>query len=139
MQFKNINWDSVMNLNIPRKDINGISLMDGDIVAECSVGDVIWGGEGTIVKRPLGIVVVSHRPESSEHFVAEENDYYNVMQIRTGAVEINENSKAWMKNRSMIDKETGKMYIDLHISRYDGAFYAWDNIEKIYNVDEFVS
>ena len=138
MDFLNINWDSVMKNKIARKDIKGVALVAGDIVAESTIGKSIWNDMGIVVKRPFGIVTIYHRPDSSEHFRAEEADCYNVMPIRKGAVELNNTASDWMKNIATVDKESGKMYMDLNISCYDGSFYAWDTIEKIYNVEDFV-
>lgn len=115
---------------INRKDRNGIQLREGDIVAECSVGDVIWDGKGVITSRPLGVVIVYPSVKDTAMCHPEETDRYNVAQYRCGLVELTELADDWLPT---IDVH-GHKFTELHLSKYDGNFYAWDNIERIGSV-----
>ena len=111
---------------INRHDRNGIQLREGDIIAECTKGDVIWEGKGIIKERPLGVVVTYPDMKAKPIYPPEETDKYNITQIRCGVVELTDKSSDWMNDGSGTCK--------LHLSRYDGGFYAWDNIERIGSV-----
>ncbi len=37
-------------------DKNGKEIWEGDIIQECHIGQVIWDGEGTVRKCPMGVV-----------------------------------------------------------------------------------
>lgn len=110
-----------------RKDKNNILLADGDIVAQCTLGDVIWDGKAIIRRRPLGIVKTYKNSEQLPIMEPEETDCYNVYEIRKGVVELTDKADEWMKTK--LANEDG--YVDLCISRYDGRFHGWDDIEKI--------
>ena len=115
---------------IPRKYKNGIQLKEGDIIAESEIGKSIWDGQAIITSRPLGIVVVYHHPQLKEDIEPEETDSYNIKEIRCGTVKFTDKAKEWMKER---------LNGNLYLSKYDGKFYAWDNIEvigNIYDLDE---
>ena len=87
-------------------------------------------GQAIITSRPLGIVVVYHRPQLKEDIEPEETDSYNIKEIRCGTVKFTDKAKEWMKER---------LNGNLYLSKYDGKFYAWDNIEvigNIYDLDE---
>lgn len=105
-------------------------MKDGDIVAECAIGDIIWNGKGIVKERPLGLVKVFKTSICSSLIEPEETDCYNVVQIREGRVKLTDEADSWMKN-SLSDNDK---YVSLHISRYDGSFYAWDNIERVGSV-----
>lgn len=107
---------------INRKDRKGIQLREGDIVAESTVGEIIWDGKAKIEMRPLGFVTVYHQNDESS---LEENDFYNIEPLRVGRVKLLDE-----KNTEGLDNR----YTDIHIRRYDGVFYAWDNIERIGSV-----
>ena len=108
---------------LPRLDKNGVALQEGDIVAEGSVGDLIWGDTALIERRPLGIVQIIKNPCCTLKYPPEETDFYNIYEIRPGMVSYTNNSPQWLTQMN-----TGGA---LHISRYDGRFYNWDNIEKV--------
>ena len=109
---------------IGRKDINGVQLKEGDIVAECKVGEEIWDGEGIVISRPLGVVVIYDAKPIPDQSITEDN-IYNLKQIRTGSVQITDKAKIFVK--TLADKNG---IVSLHLSRYDGNFYNWDNVEK---------
>lgn len=114
---------------INRKDIHGVQLREGDIVAETTIGKEIWGGKGIVLTRPLGLVVC-YSSTPSKMLPPEETDCYNITQIRKGSVQLTDKADDWM-----IDHMAGKDRIsELNISRYDGDFYAWSDIEIIGNV-----
>lgn len=122
-------------MNIARKYKSGGHLQEGDIVAECEIGDIIWDGAGVVETRPLGIVITY----KDNHFIGmklytpEETECYNIVQIRTGRVRLTDKAPKWMLE-SMPKHEDGT--VELHISRFDGKFYAWDNIERIGSIYE---
>ena len=113
---------------ISRKDINGVQLKEGDIVAECKVGEEIWDGEGIVISRPLGVVVIYDTKPIPNQSITEEN-IYNLKQIRTGSVQITDKAKIFVK--TLADKNG---IVSLHLSKYDGDFYNWNNVEKVGSV-----
>ena len=119
-----------MKKYINRTDVNGVRLCEGDIIAESKKGKVIWDGKGVIKERPLGVVVTYPDMNAKPLYSPEETDKYNITQIRCGVVELTDKSSDWMND--------GDDTCKLHLSRYDGAFYAWDDIERIgsvYDID----
>ena len=110
------------------KDIHGTGLHDGDIVAECKIGDVIWDGEAEIVSRPIGIFRV--RQSKAIHYdeIPDRNDFYDIQPIRKGRVLIKSDKLKSTFNNGKSD------YSDLYLTTYDGMFYGWDNIEIIGNI-----
>lgn len=115
---------------IKRKDKNGVQLREGDIVAESSIGTVIWEGKGVVKSRPLGVVVVYTSVADSASLNPEETDRYNIVQFRRGLVELTEKAEDWLT----MFEDNGRKYTELHISKYDGDFYAWNNIERVGSV-----
>lgn len=114
---------------INRKDINGIQLFEGDIIAEGKVGEKIWDEQAIVLTRPLGMVQ-TYNASPTSLLPPEETDCYNIIQIRKGIIQLAENATDWAKDH------IGEIS-DLHLSRYDGRFYNWDNIEKIGSVYDF--
>lgn len=90
-------------------DVNGIRLKSGDIVAEGKVGVSIWDGTAVVLRRPLGVVEIGETRD-------------NLIPIRTGSV-------------LYTDDEDGGRIQKLYLSRHDGWFTAWDNVEKVGSVD----
>lgn len=113
-----------MKVLVKRYDKNGIQLKEGDIVAECNVGDIIWEGQGQIETRPLGVVKVYY-PELKSMLPPEEGDFYNIIPLRAGKVKILKRDGN-LKYLNISDD-----YTDIYLSRYDGDFYAWNNIEIV--------
>ena len=119
-----------------RKDINGKELQVGDIVAECKIGQKIWNDGAVIVKRPLGVVVsVPIKMTSIQQ--PEETDFYNIQPIRKGLVVLTDNADEFLQLYAK-ENEYDMPTMELNISRYDGNFYAWDDIEIIGTVNDFV-
>ena len=121
---------------IQRYDVNGVQLQEGDIVACGKVGKNIWDGTATILRRPIGIVYFpkEHPVYWDDLCIVEENDCYNVKEIRPGeAVAIKGKAEDWML-KNLCD-ENGRCYF--HLSTYDGDFYGWDSIEKIGSIYDF--
>ena len=119
-------------MKIPRTDVNGKILQDGDIVAEGKIDELIWDGEAIIIQRPLGIVTISKNPKSKVLSTPEETDFYNVIQIRPGVAKLTNSARDFLKANA---DEINTIY--LHLSRYDGKFYNWENIEVIGSVYDF--
>ena len=115
---------------ISRKDIHGVTLQEGDIVAEGIVGEKIWDGKAILIKRPIGYVTVYHPQRHTGAICPEETDCYNITPLLPGRVSLTDIADPWMKKR--LDSS-------IHLSRYDGRFYAWDNIEiigSLYDLDK---
>lgn len=81
---------------------------------------------------PLGIVVIYKERDSSRILEPEETDCYNIHQIRPGRVYLTDKADEWMTESLSVDGKT----TSLHLSRYDGRFYAWDDIELITSVND---
>lgn len=115
-------------MKITRKYKDGGYLEEGDIVAECQIGEIIWDGAAVIKERPLGVVVVYQNSNIIGMSPPEETDFYNIKPLRTGKIQLLDAAPEWMKKSFTTDYNG---YSDLYLSTYDGQFYAWDNIEKI--------
>lgn len=120
---------------IQRKDINGIQLQEGDIIATGKVGGSVWGGEAILLSRPIGIIYLPklHPLYNKDYSLVTENDCYNVKEIRPGEVVITKDADEWMKQN--LCGGTGRCLI--HLATYDGDFYEWDSIEKIGSIYDF--
>ena len=123
--------DIKMN-EIARKDIHGTPLEEGDIIAEGKLNELIWEGQAKIIQRPLGVINVYKNAVTKGLTMPEETDFYNVTQIRHGLVELTDSAQDFLKANA---NKFGIM--KLHLSRYDGKFYGWENIEKISSVNLF--
>lgn len=110
---------------ISRKDINGVQLKEGDIIAEGKVGEEIWEGKAIIKTRPLGVVITYREPDLSTQYSPSENNMYNVQRLRKGEVEYTDKADNFLTKGGKIKSGI------INISTYDGDFYAWDDIEKI--------
>lgn len=86
------------------KDINGKVIKVGDVIAESTVGKIIWNGLGKITIRPYGIVFHGRRK-------------LNVMQLMKGKVLLLRDDKVFGKEGDLTD---------INLSRYDGQ-YEWPN------------
>ena len=115
------------------KDIHGDRLRDGDIVAEGIVGNVLWDGRAELVARPIGIFQVKSSGAVHMDDVPDRNDFYDVFPIRTGKVQIKDDDM----RRSFVSTDTD--LVEIYLTRYDGRFYAWNNLEIIGNIyDDFI-
>ena len=113
------------------RDIHGTKLKDGDIIAEGTVGKVIWNGRAKIMKRPLGIFIVYDKPEVNMRDFPDEKNFRNVIKMREGEVEFIDDEFS----DAMTD---GKKTAPLHLTVWDGQFYGWEDIEIIGNIhDDF--
>ena len=119
-------------MTIPRVDIHGNELKDRDIVAEGKVGDIIWNGQAKIIQRPLGLVVAYDNPNLRNLTEPEETDFYNLIEIRVGSVELTDDASEHLRKNA---NRFG--FLPIHLSRYDGRFYNWDNIEVVGNVNDY--
>ena len=120
---------------ICRKDVNGVQLQEGDIIAAGKVGESTWGDTATLLSRPIGTVYLPkfHPQYHTKFLTIEENDCYNVKEIRPGEVAITKKADNWMKQN--LCGGTGRCFV--HLDTYDGDFYGWDNIEKIGSIYDF--
>ena len=96
------------------KDKNGTEIYEGDIIKECTVGSVIWDGDGVIEECPTGIVEITPYHTS-------------LKRLKKGRVKAKEGSRA-------NHYHTG--YSELNITCYDGVYQWPEDIEVIGNIYE---
>lgn len=126
-----------MDITIPETYKDGTPVMEGDIVAEGHVNDIIWDGKAIITRRPLGVVVVTPRKKLTlANTILDKTEFYNVQQIRVGKAEFTDECEEWF-GEMIKDIPEEQRYQDLHLSTWDGGFYAWDNIEKVGSIYDF--
>lgn len=120
---------------ICRKDVNGVQLQEGDIIATGKVGESIWDDTATLLSRPIGIIYLPklHPQYHTKYLTIEENDCYNVREIRPGEVAITKKADNWMKQN--LCGGTGRCFV--HLDTYDGDFHGWDSVEKIGSIYDF--
>ena len=56
-----------------------------------------------------------------------------MVQIKRGVVKLTDKAEEFLRKNSDSDG-----FMDIHISRHDGNFYAWDNIEIIGSVYDMI-
>ncbi len=117
--------------HIPEFDRNGVHLKEGDIVAKCKIGDLIWNDNAKVIKRPLGIVTILD-PMPDELGI-EVGDCYNIVPIRTDIVKIlnKENLKHLLP---FIDNNDCCTF---YVGKIESDYYDWDNVEIIGSVYDF--
>ena len=126
-----------MDITIPETYKDGTPVMEGDIVAEGHVNDIIWDGKAIITRRPLGVVVVTPRKKLTlTNTILDKTEFYNVEQIRVGKAEFTNKGEEWF-GKMIEDVPEEQRYQDLHLSSWDGGFYGWDNIEKVGSIYDF--
>lgn len=116
---------------IPEYDRNGVHLKEGDIVANCKVGDLIWDGNAQVIKRPLGVITISQ--PMPDQLGVEVADCYNILPIRAGIVKIL--NKERLKH---LQPFTDDDCCTLYMSKIEADYYNWGNIEVIGTVNDFV-
>jgi len=97
-------------------DKNGKDIYDRDIIAEGSIGEIIWDGKAEVIKQPLAKVVWGRYGWDAED-------------ICNGEV------KVLSDNLFPPNVKTGDLY-PLYKSDYDGVFLWPDNVEVIGNIYE---
>ena len=122
-------------------DKYGFQVHEGDIVIQGHPGKVIWSGDGEIVECPVGIVRIGDLKIKMPVFGSDDDpeitERYNVIQIRPGIVKLNPDTKKEFLKQYEKD---GEWYSSLHLSKYDGDFYGWDDITiigSIYDIPSF--
>jgi hypothetical protein len=116
---------------IPEYDRNGVHLKEGDIVADCKVGDLIWDGSAQVIKRPLGVITLLQ--PMPDQLGVEVADCYNILPIRAGIVKIL--NKEHLKH---LQPFTDDDCCTLYMSKIEADYYNWGNIEVIGTVNDFV-
>ena len=116
---------------IPEYDRNGVHLKEGDIVADCKVGDLIWDGDAQVIKRPLGVITILQ--PMPDQLGVEVADCYNILPIRAGIVKIL--NKERLKH---LQPFTDDDCCTLYMSKIEADYYNWGNIEVIGTVNDFV-
>lgn len=116
---------------IPEYDRNGVHLKEGDIVADCKVGDLIWDGSAQVIKRPLGVITLLQ--PMPDQLGVEVADCYNILPIRAGIVKIL--NKEYLKH---LQPFTDDDCCTLYMSKIEADYYNWGNIEVIGTVNDFV-
>lgn len=125
---------------IPKYDIHGVQLHEGDIVAEGKLGESIWDGQGIIRERPLGVVIYKRHSNlkngSLDNIDTLRNgtSWYNVYELRNGVAELTDSAKG-----PLMTTYTSQKMIEFTISHHDHIFQAWDDIEiigTIYELDD---
>lgn len=124
-------------ITIPETYKDGTPVMEGDIIAEGNINDIIWEGKAIVTRRPLGIVVTKQRKKLSMHnTILDKAEFYNVEEIRVGKAEFINEDEEWF-NKMIKDVPEEQRYQDLHLSTWDGGFYGWNDIEKIGSIYDF--
>lgn len=129
-----------MNLKtIPESYKNGDPVMEGDIVAEGHIGELIWQDKGVIVRRPLGVVIIQPRKQLTiGNTVLDKSEFYNLREIRSGEAKfIEANQEEWFKEM-MKNTDEDQRVQQFHLSTIDGGFYAWDDVEKVGSIYDFI-
>lgn len=115
---------------IPEYDRNGVHIKEGDIVANCKVGDLIWDGSAQVIKRPLGVITISQ--PMPDQLGVEVADCYNILPIRTGIVKILNKERLKHLQPFMDDNDCCTFYM----SKIGCDYYNWGNTEVIGTVSD---
>lgn len=121
-------------------DKYGFQVHEGDIVIQGHPGQVIWQGDGEVMECPVGVVCTAGlkiKMPTVGDFEPEITERYTVKQLRQGIVKLNPDTKhEFLKEY----EKDGEWYSSLHLSKYDGDFYGWDDITiigSIYDIPSF--
>lgn len=118
--------------HIPEYDRNGVHLKEGDIIAKCKVGELIWDGSARVIKRPLGVITISQ--PMPDQLGVEVADCYNILPIRTGIVKIL-NKERLKHLQPFMD---GNDCCTFYVGKIEADYYNWDNVEvvgSVYDLD----
>ena len=113
---------------IPEYDRNGVHLKEGDIIANCKVGDLIWNGSAQVIKRPLGVITISQ--PMPDQLGVKVLDCYNILPIRAGIVKIL-NKERLKHLQPFMD---GNDCCTFYVGKIEADYYDWGNVEVVRSV-----
>ena len=114
--------------HIPEYDRNEVHLKEGDIIAKCKIGDLIWNGNTKVIKRPLGIVTICNL--TPDELGVEVEDCYSIIPIRTGLAKIL-NKERLKHLQPFMD---GNDCCTFYVGKIEADYYDWDNVEVVRSV-----
>ena len=123
---------NISRVKLPVKDKNSVSLYNGDIIAEGTLGEDIWDGAAKIIRRPLGIIWCSNTLTKNRF---DEDRLFGVIEILAGTVLINKDKIAERHYPiSDIYNKDGQQLFTIHMSNEYNQYMSWDDCELVGNV-----